>query len=99
MKNTKWNIMIYLHAALLIWALLFLGSLIIPDGGKTASVFAVGNFLLLFVNIPFAALTLVLQAKNYFSTPYKVPAVVLSILNIVVGVISWLWVILLLQMP
>ena len=99
MKNKKWNIIVYLHAVLLIWALLFVGSLVVPDVRKIAGVLAIGNVLFLFVNIPFAVVSLVLKAKKYFSIQYEAPVVVLSILNIVIGILAWIFVVLVLQMP
>ena len=99
MKNNKWNIIVYLHTILLLWALLFIGSLYIPDGGRTASALAIGNALFMFVNIPFAVVSLVLKAKGYFSVEYEKPIVVLSILNIIIGAIAWYVVVLLLHSP
>ena len=65
MKTKNWNILIYLHGALLLWFVLFIVSLLIPDGGKTASILAVGNALFLFANIPLAVLSFILNAKDY----------------------------------
>lgn len=99
MKNRKWNFMVYVHAGLLLWAFLFLCSLCIPDGGITASILASGNFFFLFLNIPLAVFSFVLKAKACFDLRYEGIAVVLSILNIIVGIAAWLFVALLLQMP
>ena len=99
MKNSKWNIIVYVHAALLLWALLFVGSLLIPDGGKTASVLAIGNVLFLFVNIPLSAVSFLLKAKDCHSIKYEKTIVVLSILNTITGIIAWLSVVLLIQSP
>ena len=99
MKTKNWNFLVYVHGALLLWALLFVFSLFIPDGGKTASVLAVGNALFLFANIPLAVLSFILNARDRFSIACKTPIVVLSILNIIVGILMWLFVVILMQMP
>lgn len=98
MKNKKWNIIVYPHIVLLLWALLFLGSFIF-DSGTAASIFAFGTPLFLFFNIPFSAVSLVLKAKGYFSKKYGRAIVVLSILNIIVELAAWYFAILLLQKP
>ena len=99
MKKTSLNFIVYPHVVLLVWAMLFLISLFMSDGGKTAGVLAIGNFLFLFVNIPFALFSLALKVKGCFSKKHDTPIVVLSFLNIVVGIIAWLLAVLLLQMP
>lgn len=99
MRSKKWNILVYLHASLLLWAMLFVNSLHIPDGGKTAGVLSVGNILFLLVNIPLAIFSFVLNAKGFFSKAYRGPIVVLSIMNAIIGIIAWLFIILLLQKP
>ena len=99
MKNKNWNFLVYVHGGLLLWALLFVVSLLIPDSGKIVSVLAVGNALFLFVNIPLAVFSFVLKAKGHFDLQYEGFVVVLSILNIIVGITAWLFVILLLRMP
>ncbi len=98
-KNKNWNILVYVHAGLLLWTLLFVVSLFIPDGGKTAGVLAIGNALLLFINIPLGILTLILKAKDRFDMDYENSAVVLSIINIIIGAVAWVFVVLLLQAP
>ncbi len=99
MKNKKWNIIVYPHIVLLLWALLFLGSIFLSDSGTTASVLAFGTPLFLFFNIPFSVVSLVLNAKGYFSKKYGRTIVVLSILNIIVEIAAWYFAILLLQKP
>ena len=99
MKTKNWNILIYLHGALLLWFVLFVTSLFIPDGGKTAGILAIGNALFLFANIPLAVLSFILNAKDRFSIACKTPIVVLSILNIIVGILMWLFVVMFMQMP
>ena len=99
MKTKNWNILIYLHGALLLWFVLFVTSLFIPDGGKTASVLAIGNALFLFVNIPLAVFSFILRVKDRFSTEYERLVVVLSILNTVIGIVLWIFVVLLAQSP
>ena len=98
MKIKNWNFLIYLHGALLLWFVLFVTSLFIQDGGKTASVLAIGNALFLFVNIPLGIFSLVLNKKNHFDQ-HKALAIVLSIINMLVGIVMWLFVVMLTQMP
>ncbi len=99
MKNKNWNFLVYVHGGLLLWALLFVVSLFIPDSGKTASVLAIGNALFLFVNIPLAVFSFILRAKDCFSIEYESPVVVLSILNTIIGIVLWIFVVLLAQSP
>lgn len=99
MKNKKLNFIVYPHAVLFLWAVLFIISLQLSDGGEIASVLAFGNPLFLFVNIPFSLFSLILKAKSCFSKKYGVPIVVLSILNIIVGIMAWSFVVILLQSP
>lgn len=98
MKTKIWNILIYLHGALLLWFVLFVTSLFIPDGGKTASVLAIGNALFLFANIPLGIFSLVLNKKNHFDQ-HKALVIVLSVINMIVGIIMWLFVVMFMQMP
>ena len=88
-ENKNWNILVYLHAALLLWALLFLSAAFVLDDGKFAGVLAIGNALFLFINIPFALFSLALKRKGYFTQQYSIPVVILSILNIAVGIVAW----------
>lgn len=99
MKTKKWNFLLYVHGALLLWFVLFVISLFIPDGGKTASVLAIGNALFIFINIPLVVLSFVLKAKDCLGTDYESPIAVLSILNAIVGILAWIFVILLLHSP
>ena len=99
MKNRNWNFLVYVHGSLLLWALLLALSLSVPDGGKTAGVLAAGNALILFVNIPLAVFSFVLKAKGRFDLQYERFAIVLSILNLIIGIAAWLFVLLLLKMP
>lgn len=97
MKTRKWDFLFYVHGALLLWFVLFVISLSIPDGGKTASVLAIGNALFLFINIPLVVFSFVLKAKDRFGTGYERPIAVLSVLNALVGILAWIFVILLMQ--
>ena len=99
MKSKNWNFLLYIHGALLLWFVLFIISLLIPDGGKAASILAVGNAFFLFANIPLAVFSFILKAKDRFSMAYETPIVVLSILNIIVGILMWLFVVMLIQKP
>ncbi len=91
MKNRKWNMLVYVHGILLLWALLFIGSLTLHDGGRTAGVLAPGNALFLFVNIPLAVFSFVLKRKKCFDKSYETPIVVLSRLNAMVGIAAWIF--------
>ena len=99
MKSKNWKCLHYIHGALLLWFVLFIISLLIPDGGKAASILAVGNAFFLFANIPLAVFSFILKAKDRFSMAYETPIVVLSILNIIVGILMWLFVVMLIQKP
>ena len=99
MKSKNWNFLLYIHGVLLLWFVLFIISLLIPDGGKAASILAVGNAFFLLVNIPLAVFSFILKAKDRFSMAYETPIVVLSILNIIVGILLWLFVVMLIQKP
>ena len=97
MKTRKLNFLVYVHGGLLLWAVLFVLSLFMPDGGKTASRLAFGNALFLFVNIPLGILCLIFSRKNRFDAHYKVPAMVLSMINMLIGLVAWIFVAMLLQ--
>lgn len=99
MKNNKWNILVYVHAALLLWALSFIICLFVPGGGKAASILSAVNFLFLFFNIPFGVLSFILKAKDLFDIEYEDAIAVLSVLNIIIGIIAWLFVVLLWLSP
>ena len=96
MKTRKLDFLVYVHGALLLWATLFVLSLFMSDGGKTASRLALGNLLFLFVNIPLSIMCLIFSRKNRFDAHYKVPAIVLSMINMFVGIAAWIFVALLL---
>ncbi|MGN0999290.1 MAG: hypothetical protein ACI4PO_07045, partial [Faecousia sp.] len=55
--------------------------------------------IITFINIPLVVLSFVLKAKDRFGTGYESPIVVLSILNAIVGILAWIFVILLMQSP
>lgn len=95
----KWNFLAYVHGVLFWWAVLFIISLFIPDGGKTASALATGNMLFLFVNIPLSAFSLILKAKGMFDIGYENVVGKLSVINIIVGAVAWIFVIILMQSP
>lgn len=99
MKDKNWSFLVYVHGGLLLWVLLFVVSLFIPDGGKTAGVLAIGNAMILFINIPLSISSLILKAKNLFDIDYEGSATVLSIINLIIGIVAWLFVVLLLQSP
>lgn len=99
MWNKKWNILVYVHAVLLLWAFLFVCCLMIPGCGSIAGVLSVGNFFFLFVNIPLAIFSFILKAKDCFCTEYEGPIAVFSVLNMIVGAIAWILMILLMQSP
>ena len=99
MKTRKLNFLVYVHGALLLWAALFVISLSMSDGGQTASRLAFGNLLFLFVNIPLGILCLIFSQKNRFDAHYKVPAIVLSMINMLIGSVAWIFAAMLLEMP
>ena len=99
MKNMKWNFLVYVHAVLLLWAVVFICCLIVSGGGNIVSVLAIGNLFFLFVNIPLAIFSFILKARDRFSIDYEGPIAVLSVLNSIVGAIAWTLIILLMQSP
>ncbi len=101
MKKNKWNRIIIPHAVLLLWALLFIVSIFANSfaGFNIPQVLSIGSFFFLFVNIPLSVFSLMLKAKDYFSFEYDDPIQTLSILNIIIGCLEWIFVILLLLSP
>ena len=99
MKDRKWNILVYVHSVLFLWALLFICSLIVPGSGSISKVLAIGNIFFLFLNIPLSIFSFARKAKGQFDLRYEGIAVALSILNIIVGIAAWFFTILLIQMP
>lgn len=98
MKKKHANLILILHAVLLIWAVLFVASLfLILDGGQTASFLAIGNFAFLLFNIPFSVTTIILSIKKRFTKLYAIPIVAMSILNTAMGINAWAFLILLLE--
>ena len=95
----KCKTILYLNGFLLAWALLFLGSICLDGSGKIAGLLAVGNILFLFANIPLAIVCLFLKKKGCFGKRYGIPAVVLSLLNMAVGIAAWLFVVALFLKP
>lgn len=98
MKNNKWNLFVYLHGFLFLWAALFIGSLLI-SAVDIAAALAIGNALFLFVNIPLSVATLILKKKDFFDIEYEDTIGILSILNLLVGIAEWVLVIMLAQSP
>ena len=98
MKASKWNGFVYVHGILLLWALLFIGGLHI-FGRNMPAFLGLGNFFYLFVNIPLAICTFVLISKDFITGAKKVPTAVLSVLNLIIGIIAWYFIILLIQKP
>lgn len=99
MKTKKLDFLVYVHGALLLWFALFAGSLFLQDGGKTAGVLVIGNVLFLLANIPLGILSLIWTAKDRFSPRFKVPVATLSVLNILVSIAVWIFLMILLQTP
>lgn len=97
MKNRKWDFLVYVHAVLLLWAVIFICCLFVPGGGRIASMLAIGNIFFLFVNIPLAIFSFILKSKDRFDIDYKRPVTVLSVLNSIIGAIAWALFILFMQ--
>lgn len=95
----KWNFLVYVHAVLLLWAMMFICCLFVPGGGSIASILAIGNIFFLFINIPLAIFSFILKAKDRFSIDFEGPIAVLSVLNSIIGAIAWALFILLMQSP
>ena len=91
-RKKKWDWLLILHALIILWALLFVYSVNFrTDGGKMASILAIGNFFGLFISIPLAVISLIARAKKKFSEKLSIPVILLSLLNICVGVADWIF--------
>lgn len=97
MKRKNFDFFLYLHAFFFLWFTVFFIALF--GSGKLAGILALGNFLFLFVNIPFSVLTVVLIIKQNFSKKFNIPILVLAILNFLVGIAAWTFIIILSQSP
>lgn len=86
-KFINWDRLRYLHTGLLLWFVLFFGSLHISP--YLAAVLAIGNALFMFVNIPLSLFSVLLMAKGRFSKQYNIPIAILSILNTGVSIAVW----------
>lgn len=96
MKNNKFNFLIYIHASLILYAALFTGGLLLEGTFpllrfllKVKYLVTIGNFSLLFANIPLAVVTLVLRGKGRFERKHSLAALVLSVINILVSITAW----------
>ena len=97
MKRKNCDFFLYIHAFFFLWFAAFFLSIF--GSGKLAGMLAPGFILFLFVNIPFSVLTIVLKIKQIFSKQFKIPILVLAILNFLVGIAAWTFVIILSQSP
>ncbi len=95
----RWQSLLYTHIFLLLWAVLFLLSLFLADGGTVASMLAPGNFAFLFVNIPLAVLSVYHALKGHLGKPHIVPVLMLSLLNTLIGIAAWIFVVMLMLKP
>ena len=97
-KNKNVNFIVYIHiflfavAVIFYLALRFNWSLIIP-------IFAIFNFVFLFINIPLAITSFILKIKGLFSRKFATAIIIFSILNSIVGILVWYILIVLLQKP
>ena len=99
MNKRNRDIYLYVHSFLLIWAAAFVFSLFRADGGFLASRLAVGNLFFLYGNIPLGIVTLSLHRKGRFRKLFAVPILVLSLVNTLIGITAWIYLILFLRMP
>ena len=99
-SQKKWDWLLILHILIILWAVLFVFSLFYStDGGRMAGMLAPGNFAGLFISIPLAIISLIARAKKRFSENCSIPIVVLSIVNICVGVADWIFFVMIMRMP
>ena len=89
MKNNATKIIMFIHWFLLLWALLFLGSLFWAENGQIAAVLACGNILFLFANIPFSFFSVIFALKKPSSVKLKILITVLSLCNTLVSLGAW----------
>ena len=89
----KWDWLLIAH---LIVLLLLAGSLLLLiTNGSDVSVGMIAKYVLrlmilfLFVSIPLGIITLIMQGKGLFSKKWRIPAIVLSCINIGVGITAW----------
>lgn len=86
------DFIIYIHSFLFLWAVAFLACLQFYQLRNALSVIAFGNIAFLFFNIPFSVISFVLKIKGFISIKYAKSLVVLSIVNILVGIAAWIFV-------
>ena len=95
MKTKKFNFLLYVHAALVLYAVLFAGYVLLDNTLarwlflKIPYLLMIGNISLLFGGVPFSIVTLVMRTKNKFDRKYSIPVLVLSIINILISIAAW----------
>ena len=95
-RNFDW--LIYPHVVLIAWASLFCIS-IATDKGSLASIFAVGSIAFLLVSIPLGVFSLICVVKKRVEMNVSAALTVFSILNILFGIATWCFLILLNKKP
>ncbi len=100
MSQKKWDWLLILHILIILWAILFVFSLFYStDGGRMAGMLVPGNFAGLFISIPLAIISFIARVKKRFSENCSIPIVVLSIMNICVGIADWIFFVMIMRMP
>lgn len=100
MRRERWDRLLIVHVLIIVWAFLFVGSLVFEtDGGKLAGMLASGNIVAIFISIPLAIISLMARAKQRFSEICSTPILVLSIVSICIGIAGWIFLIMIMRMP
>lgn len=99
MKKRKYNWLLIMQGTIIVWAIPFLFSFLIIESDKPADALAIGNVAGLFISIPLAIISFAARANGRISDQYAGVALVFSVLNILIGIADWLYVIMLMRMP
>ena len=84
------GLLVCVHMGLAAWAVLFLVSLSVKDGGAAAGFLGTGNIAFLFVNIPLSVITLILVKKGRIGRRCMALSVVLAVTNMLIGAAAWM---------
>ncbi len=95
-KSTDWQV--YVHVILFLFACAFLIGLSL-NNDVLISIFSKAMIAFWLINIPLGIISLVAVAKGRAKKSLSVPLSVLSVLNILVGLAAWVFLILLMKMP
>ena len=98
MKQRSADWQVYVHVVLFLCACAFLIGLSL-NNDVIISIFSKAMIAFWLINIPLGIISLVAVAKGRAKKSLSVPLSVLSVLNILVGLAAWVFLILLMKMP